>query len=527
MSRTFSKILVICAMVVILPLMAIGTALAAYSSIGSTITLQTFVDARVNEDCPFQTYARVKCGGDAGNELTITKGHTQEVAISADYTSNAYKFLGWFKGDAQAYQNAKAAGSVELESEETLQVKMADEGTYTAVYEIVKYDVSYNYETSPEGTTSTTAPAGFTTKYNYGDELPTPDTTATLESNNDEYYFAGWSVNNNETVRYYYAAFENVEGPITLTSPWLPKTKVILTFKAEGYADASRTANEGEEYNFADVDGLTDLFADFKAENGYAYSWIDANGTEQTSVTPIFGTEYVFTLTKTPVVYTANLTYDQTKLAEGTTLESSVEFTVGDTSALATWLGSVKTKYEKLFVVDGLKLSGESTVYTADKLNNLAARFATKNPHATATAEISLEISITVDTFKVTNGIGYQSGSVSASGLGRFNGDVYGSAGLKLSSKDNYEQAVAEETSIYTILNLLSETYYADASHDQPLKLYAILVHKAASDNANTVAYTEEMTAYDFIEILLERNIATLSGKTLTIYSLDVQFVNA
>ena len=43
MSRTLSKILVICALVVVVPLMVVGTTLAAYFSINSTVKIASYV----------------------------------------------------------------------------------------------------------------------------------------------------------------------------------------------------------------------------------------------------------------------------------------------------------------------------------------------------------------------------------------------------------------------------------------------------------------------------------------------------
>ena len=44
MSRTFSKILIICAMVVIFPLLIVGTSLAAYYSISAIVEVDTYVN---------------------------------------------------------------------------------------------------------------------------------------------------------------------------------------------------------------------------------------------------------------------------------------------------------------------------------------------------------------------------------------------------------------------------------------------------------------------------------------------------
>ena len=82
MSRTLSKILVICAMVVLFPLMIVGTTFAAYYSIDASVVVKAYTNKISNSS---EAYAQVVYDGKAEQDFTITDSHMKDISL---------KFLG-------------------------------------------------------------------------------------------------------------------------------------------------------------------------------------------------------------------------------------------------------------------------------------------------------------------------------------------------------------------------------------------------------------------------------------------------
>ena len=160
MSKTLSKILVICAMVIIAPLMIVGTAFASFYSIEATVNFFAYTGEVENLDA----FAEVKHGESADSELSISKGHKQEISVSTH--STGYDFLGWFEGTIEEYKNGTAAL---ISNESLLKIKVEDYSNVVAAFKIKSYTIeSWSYLETPEAAVKTTAPAGAKTEYVYG-----------------------------------------------------------------------------------------------------------------------------------------------------------------------------------------------------------------------------------------------------------------------------------------------------------------------------------------------------------------------
>lgn len=411
MSRSFSKILVICAMIAIFPLLVVGTALAAYNSIDNTVTVQVVVDKLVSEEYSQlenakETYVKVRGEnnkfGDTATSLTISKAHNKDAVVEAYYSSNAYTFEGWFKGDKQAYSNAVAEGTVDLIKNSTLKFNMSGSKNYVAVYKINEFNVNYNYKPQPNLAEVKTAPEGYDNSFVFGEKLP--DLVVNAE-NKDNFTFVGWQVNGNGT-DYQYADFDSFnEESDQLVAHWLEKGKVVVTFKV-GDEIVTRDLSAGLAYDHLPT--FAELFADNEdvlakyTEAGYTYAWtVDGKTIGEEFTIP--ENEVTLVYTKTPIVYEATLKVDEGVLAEGVTAESAsfkknengFEFTGFDA-----WF-NLNTKYV-FYKIDGIKYNGET--YTLANLNEFANAYVTANPNAKPqqAAEFELVYSVQFDTIATT-----------------------------------------------------------------------------------------------------------------------------
>ena len=143
MSRTLTKVMVICALVVVLPLMIVGTAFAAYVSVDNVAIVETvFVDdLKAKSD---EVYAKIKYNNSVKDKFEIKNGQTKNITVGAEYSTQAYKFLGWYEGTKDAYLNDSNATFIDDEriSGNLLTVDMSVNKNFVAVYEVVKYSVS-------------------------------------------------------------------------------------------------------------------------------------------------------------------------------------------------------------------------------------------------------------------------------------------------------------------------------------------------------------------------------------------------
>ena len=390
MSRTFSKVLVICAMVVVLPLMIVGTAFAAFYSIDDVVNVATvFVDGlkSPSED----VYARVLYEDTRSETLEIKEGHTKVVEITADFSPVAYKFEGWYQGTAEDYANGKGVLATE---DKNLSVKMVGTANYVAVYSALKYSVSFEYLENPEDTSTFKEVAA--KEYIYGEALP----NFSGEYKGNVYDWAGWMINKEgaDDTRYNAVTFE--DKTVNLYAPWKEKSAVTISFK---YGDKTVTKEIHANVQW-EIPAITDEFFNglgIEQAFGYNYEWKTSDGIVHTSISTDVDME--LTLVKTLKSYTVGLTLsDETKadLKEDLTTEE-ITFTVENFSVFEKWL-AYEAKYS-FWKVDGIKY-GETT-YTAENLQDLAVAYATDE---TKTFDLVIEKVFTTVT---ADGIKYFSSS--------------------------------------------------------------------------------------------------------------------
>ncbi len=358
MSRSMSKIFVICALVAIIPLMIAGVALAAFHSVGNTATIEVYVD----EVSPSSAaYAGVSNGDDravvtSSNEtatLEISAGQTSTVTVNATYFTDAYNFVGWYAGTLEEYNVNKE--TAELISGTSLAIDMSKSGNYVAVYKVVRYTINgWSYLADPENDSDpTTEVPGAEPEYIYGETLPV------VSYSGNEYVYAGWKVGDGNT-RYTTATFgsEYVDGGITLTNPWADSTPVAITYvDLDGSTPIGTDSSYlNEVYTLKDPSELTTL------EGGYRYYWT-LSGNEQSGNITLGQESITLTLEREAITYTATLTGTDDL---GTEPQSTTAtFTVEDTSDIEEWF-SLTAKYS-FWEFNGISYNG-TTYATADEL---------------------------------------------------------------------------------------------------------------------------------------------------------------
>lgn len=389
MSRTLSKILIICAMVVLFPLMIIGTAFATYYSINANVLVSTFVNVASMSD---DAYAHVVYNNKADISFDITQSHLSKVSLNA--TAKGYNFIGWFLGDAEAYSVAKETDKVEYVSESAeLTFDIVDYSELLAVFEIQTYNnVSYSYESTPNGEIVTVVPEGGKTVYNYGDTLPTL-TYAGLD-----YTFKGWTVKDGDGTVYTTATFEKTSD-IVLEAVWEPTKEVTVT-----YYDGETLLGSPEQILVNQEYILTDPLTLIEAENGYDYSWMTADGTSITELNNQ-ATDINIYLKKEAIVYTVNVNLTDAKF-DGTT--PSVTFTVEDNTNLNAWIDSERWSTDYSYnEVSGLIYNTVHYNFAGvSDLNSLAQAIVTDNPRGeNRTITVDVEIDTNFANFEVEGAI--------------------------------------------------------------------------------------------------------------------------
>ena len=226
MSRSLSKILAVCALVAIIPLMIAGTALACYYSISATMIIEVYKNAVSPSS---EADAQVAYKGKQDTSFEITTGHKKSITLQA--MGQGYDFEGWYQGTTDEYKTAVAIGNVEFVSDKVEETfAMADQENLVAVFTLIDYTaVSYEYIVDPAAQTiSTKVPVSGAADadYVYGDALPTL-------AQPDGWRFMGWKVKGStDTTVYTEAAFAEREN-VVLEAVWEQVDPITLTYTLE------------------------------------------------------------------------------------------------------------------------------------------------------------------------------------------------------------------------------------------------------------------------------------------------------
>lgn len=384
MSRSLSKILAVCALVAIIPLMVAGTALACYYSVSATMIIEVYKNAVSPSS---EADAQVAYKGKQDTSFEITTGHKKSITLQA--MGQGYDFEGWFKGTVDEYTTQVAIGQVEFVSDEVeATFAMSDYENLVAVFSLIDYDaVTYEYIVDPAAQTiSTKVPVtnAADADYVYGDVLPTL-------AQPDGWRFMGWKIKGSttDTEVYTTATFQQREN-VVLEAVWEEVDPITITYYlADGSVYQTVTdAYPGKEHT---------LLALPAATAGYVNAWT-VNGLEVTDkISPEDDT--TVTLVSTAINYRAvlaqndGLEYVAIKKATFTdvNVEQLEELFKADNYEVKYSFQTVKTSAGAVVVTFN---STDYTTATALKDAILAAK-----PAGSAT---DIEISITVESALTT-----------------------------------------------------------------------------------------------------------------------------
>ena len=379
MSKTFSKILVICALSVILPLMIIGTSLAAYYSLNATMAVGIQLDEL---SASSNAYAKVVYNKSTHyDKFEINAGHTKTITLRAE--AKGYEFKGWYEGSLEAY--AASEGQWIDQENNTLEIKISDADDVLAVFDVQKYNVEYHYQSDPNSATTTdAAPAGWEGALAYGRILPT---TAAF-AHYDGYEIIGWDlldpttkevVDDNNGAHYKVAEFPELDAYV-LKAVWNADEAITLTYKyndttlgtANGYVTAGKVIADPADYATA---------AGVELAAGEKLVW-KVNGNIVAAGSKLHEST-TLNLEKVDVTYTLTITPgEDMELASGAA-SATVAFTKEDAGTrLAAILNNVSWKSRYSFwTFAGVKIGANTYTNAADILT----AFKTASAHAEAT----------------------------------------------------------------------------------------------------------------------------------------------
>lgn len=346
MSKHLMKILSICAMVILLPLIIVGAALCITEAIPVTLTIYqggnegdyTYTDSTLAPSAKVSIFLRddtnsnwIEQIDEEGNPVTqvsVQKNDEIKVVFS---DSVGYDFQGWYKGSPTEYNENST--SRETKTEYTFFIR--GNTSLTAIRNVMTYTVQYTGLYNDGTNIADDENLVLSANLQYNEPLLTlsPKLTDDQTPENSA-QFRGWVVEGStgEVVTRANFASSTLEGEAyTLTAIWSNQATVIYWNSqnqriATNYFTAENYSNQllawSEEYNTF----LT---------RGYQFdSWVNVNGEEY--ALPVSFTEGVYNiyLKETPIVYSntieksaidntqTTLTYDvANKFADGVPFE--------------------------------------------------------------------------------------------------------------------------------------------------------------------------------------------------------------
>ncbi len=405
MSRTLSKILVICALVVLIPLTMVGTAFAAYYSVDAIVNITIYT---IDSADPGSTdaLAAVRYNGQdiTSNKFQISQSHLDSITLEA--RNVGYDFVGWFEGEEYTDEMQDQA---KLGDGNKLTIKMEDGKSYVAVFKVIKYNLSWHYMEDPDvnmsqGTTVSVDPSSQQagpTEYVYGQQLKELD-----DSNAKQYKISadgGWCLYEGEEVNknahYSRAEFKNELGgdfaegerDLTLTYDWIGKDMFTINYyRYEDRNNMNKVAIATDEFvketasSYVYATKFASLVADGKvaeAERGYkwegfkratnpdSYDLTDVTFDDFTTET--FVDKVDIYVGSTLINYTANLSVDAGAEYNGTEITFTVNDVENAQSKLAPFFNEGNyTKDYFFYEFSGIKVAS-GNVLTQDEVEDL------------------------------------------------------------------------------------------------------------------------------------------------------------
>lgn len=318
MSNKLAKVLLICALVVVLPLFIAGTVIAVYYSMNAVTTFEVYTDSQIVSAPTITSGATVEYDAETGSYRVIN-GHSK--VTSVEYSAEGFNFNYWFDGSREEY--VKLIGDIANASDETvreelnaeleaktlstsdiLSFRTGDIENITAVFSAITYDVQYSIATTPNGE----AVSG-NAELIYGQSIA--DVLGYKLQNTDTHDFVGFIVNRDENTIYTTATFPVSAEEITISALW----KEVPSFQVRYYKNGEIIDGiTSTEFNRNTYTTITVVNPMEQNTNGYTAVW-QRNGVEFTEVTidmltnPVYDTvNYIdVNLVETPIVYNVQI----------------------------------------------------------------------------------------------------------------------------------------------------------------------------------------------------------------------------
>ena len=344
MSSKLAKVLLICALAVVLPLFIAGTVIAVYYSMNAVTVFEIYTDNQNISAPTITSGATIEYDAENGSYRVIN-GHSKNTSV--EYSAEGFNFDYWFDGSREEY--VKLIGDIESATDEAVKEELTAEldakklsdsavfsfktGDYeniTAVFSVITYDVEYSIVKNPSEGTQETGSKTLT----YGQ--PLAEVFGEL-ANTPTHDFVGFIVNNDESKIYTNATFAvPQEGEsIKISALW----KEIPFFQVRYYKEEA-IVETSDKFNRNTYTSLQIENAMNRNTNGYTAKWL-YNGAVFTEVTedmisnPNYdGVNYInVELSETPINYNIKITGS----AQGTTAtyRNSTTFTVSDVNTTA------------------------------------------------------------------------------------------------------------------------------------------------------------------------------------------------
>lgn len=445
MSRTLSKVLIICALVVVLPLMIAGTAMAAYYSINATVSIEIFVDKTIDGATAEVSYKNNV--GKVDKALKITDGHLKKVTFKT--YAVGYDFVGWYAGTYEAYAKELEQGKTmetikyAVETPEA-NVEMTEFQNLVAVFKAKRFTVSYKYFQKPNGLGGVEVNEVPTSKNGLivdGKEAPetAPEPTQTEEfvfgdalhtleyEGHPEYTFDGWYLGDDTTTKYTTANFADSEN-IVLTGKWIDSKRINLTYLDANGNELEKVTTESRNPVYANRKYTLKTVEDFKTEleaagyefkAGYTYGWQDVS--TSSIVTEINSeNDVVVQISRSAITYKAKIDFADSGLSLDNQIAQELTFSVDTKNALNIW--NVKENWKGAHAF----WSFDHLTYNDAKVENLETllgQVIDANPNETTEITLKAVKAVAIDKVKIS--VDFASDPDGVAGSEGYVGDVY------------------------------------------------------------------------------------------------------
>ena len=115
MSSKLAKVLLICALTVVLPLFIAGTVIAVYYSMNAATVFEIYTDNQNISAPTITSGATIEYDAENGSYRVIN-GHSKDTSV--EYNAEGFNFDYWFDGSREEY--VKLIGDIESATDETV-----------------------------------------------------------------------------------------------------------------------------------------------------------------------------------------------------------------------------------------------------------------------------------------------------------------------------------------------------------------------------------------------------------------------